>query len=191
MEDTVDILEFASTEEWVRWLSDNHSNSPGVWVRLAKKSCPKPMLAHPEALDAALCHGWIDAQKRGESEATWLQRFTPRAKKSLWSKINCTKALALIDSGKMQPAGIREVERAKADGRWDAAYDSFRTAEVSDDLQAALNASPKAQAFFKTLNSTNRYSVLWRVQTAKTAATRSKRIAQMIEMLEAGKMFHP
>jgi uncharacterized protein YdeI (YjbR/CyaY-like superfamily) len=191
MKDMVDVLEFGSTEEWVRWLSANHENSPGVWVRLAKKSCPKPMLAHPEALDAALCHGWIDAQKKGESETTWLQRFTPRAKKSLWSKINCTKALALIDSGTMRPAGIREVERAKADGRWDAAYDSFRTAEVSDDLQSALDASPKAQAFFKTLNSTNRYSILWRVQTAKTAATRSKRIVQMIEMLDDGKMFHP
>jgi uncharacterized protein YdeI (YjbR/CyaY-like superfamily) len=191
MKDIVDILEFGSTEEWVHWLSQNHLNSPGVWVRLAKKSCPKPMLAHPEALDAALCHGWIDAHKKGESETTWLQRFTPRAKKSLWSKINCTKALAMMDSGRMQPAGIREVERAKADGRWDAAYDSFRTAEVSVDLQAALDASPKAKAFFKTLNSTNRYSILWRVQTAKTAATRSKRIAQMIEMLEDGKMFHP
>jgi uncharacterized protein YdeI (YjbR/CyaY-like superfamily) len=191
MKDIVDILEFGSTEEWVHWLSKNHEHSPGVWVRLAKKPCPTPMLAHPEALDAALCHGWIDAHKKGESETTWLQRFTPRAKKSLWSKINCTKALALIDAGMMQPAGIREVERAKADGRWAAAYDSFRTAEVSDDLQAALDASPKAQAFFKTLNSTNRYSILWRVQTAKTAATRSKRIGQMIEILEDGKMFHP
>jgi uncharacterized protein YdeI (YjbR/CyaY-like superfamily) len=188
---TESILEFAATEDWVGWLAKNHSCSTGVWVRLAKKSCPRPSLAHPEALDAALCHGWIDAQKKGESETTWLQRFTPRAKKSIWSKINCAKALALIESGQMQPAGMREVERAKADGRWDAAYDSHRTATVPDDLQAALNASPKAQAFFATLNSTNRYAILWRIQTTKTAATRAKRIARIIEMLENGETFHP
>jgi uncharacterized protein YdeI (YjbR/CyaY-like superfamily) len=191
MKENVDILEFATTEDWVRWLSKNHETSTGVWVRLAKKACPKPMLTHPQALDAALCHGWIDAHKKGESETTWLQRFTPRAKKSIWSKINCAKALALIDAGEMRAAGLREVERAKADGRWDAAYDSHRTITVPDDLQTALDASSAAQTFFTTLNSTNRYAILWRIQTTKTATTRTKRIAQIIEMLENGKTYHP
>lgn len=188
---TESVLEFASAEDWVNWLGKNHSVSAGVWIRLAKKACPRPLMAHPEALDVALCHGWIDAQKKGESETTWLQRFTPRAKKSLWSKINCSKALALIESGRMQPAGMSEVERARADGRWDLAYDSHRTATVPEDLQTALNASPKAQAFFAMLNAANRYAILWRIQTAKMEATRIKRIGRIVEMLEKGETFHP
>jgi uncharacterized protein YdeI (YjbR/CyaY-like superfamily) len=185
------ILEFASAKAWIAWLAKNHATSAGVWVRLAKKSCATPMLAHPEALDAAICYGWIDAQRKGESETAWLQRFTPRAKKSFWSKINCAKALALIESGRMQPAGLSEMERAKADGRWDAAYDSHRTVTVPADLQTALDESPEAQAFFATLNATNRYAILWRLQTTKTAATRTKKIRQFVEMLEKKEKFHP
>jgi uncharacterized protein YdeI (YjbR/CyaY-like superfamily) len=191
IEKIVITLEFPSAEAWATWLAENHAVSTGVWVRMAKKGCKMPQVAYPEALDAALSHGWIDAQKKGESEATWLQRFTPRAKRSIWSKINCARALALIASGHMQPAGLREVERAKADGRWDAAYDSHRTSTVPDDLQIALDSSPAARAFFATLNATNRYAILWRIQTTKTAVTRAKRILQIVEMLERKEKFHP
>jgi uncharacterized protein YdeI (YjbR/CyaY-like superfamily) len=187
----LEILEFVSAKEWSRWLAQNHAVSPGVWVRMAKKSCPRPLLAYAEALDAALCHGWIDARKKGEGENTFLQRFTPRAKRSIWSKINRAKVLALIEEGRMLPAGLREVERAKADGRWDAAYDSHRTATVPDDLRAALEANPDAREFFETLNSANRYAILFRVQTTKTPAGRAKKIGQLVEMLERKEVFHP
>jgi uncharacterized protein YdeI (YjbR/CyaY-like superfamily) len=185
------ILEFPDEKTWIAWLVENHATSTGVWVRLARKSHAEPLLRHPEALEAALCHGWIDAQKKGETATTWLQRFTPRAKKSIWSKINCAKALALIEEGRMHPAGEREVERAKTDGRWDAAYDSHSTATVPPDLQAAFDATPTAAAFFKTVNSSNRYAVLWRIQTTKTAATRAKRIRELVAMLERKEVFHP
>jgi uncharacterized protein YdeI (YjbR/CyaY-like superfamily) len=185
------ILQFPDRGSWSAWLERNHGKSTGNWVRLAKKSSPIPLLAYADALEVALCYGWIDAQKKGESETAWLQRFTPRAKKSIWSKINCAKALALIEAGAMQPAGLREVARAQEDGRWDAAYDSHRTAVVPEDLQDALDASPPAQAFFATLNSTNRYAILFRVQTTKTAITRAKRIRQFIEMLEKHEVIHP
>lgn len=191
MQEITDIIEFPTAKAWIKWLAKNHAISTGVWVRLGKKSCDRPMLVHPEALDAALCYGWIDAQRRSETETTWLQRFTPRSKKSIWSKINCAKALALIEAGHMQPAGVAEVERAKADGRWEAAYDSHRTSTVPDDLSAALEASPSAKAFFGTLNATNRYAVLWRIQTTKTAVTRAKRIRLIVEMLERKEKYHP
>jgi uncharacterized protein YdeI (YjbR/CyaY-like superfamily) len=184
-------LQFASRKAWTAWLHKNHAESTGVWLRLARKSSPAPLLAHADALEVALCYGWIDAQTKGESATAWLQRFTPRAKRSIWSKINCAKALALIESGAMHPAGQLEVERAQADGRWDAAYDSHRTAAVPGDLQQALDASAKAQAFFATLNSTNRYAILWRLQTTKTAAARARKIIQFVEMLERGEKFHP
>ncbi len=191
MPEPVDTLEFPHAKAWIAWLKKNHSSSAGVWVRLGRKSCDRPLLVHPEALDAALCYGWIDALKKGETKTTWLQRFTPRSKKSIWSKINCTKALALIEAGHMQPAGVAEVERAKADGRWEAAYDSHRTSTVPDDLADALAANPKAKAFFETLNATNRYAVLWRIQTTKAAATRMMRIGLIVEMLERKEKYHP
>jgi uncharacterized protein YdeI (YjbR/CyaY-like superfamily) len=185
------ILQFASRGDWLAWLEENHAKSSGVWVRMGRKSSSVPLLVHAEALEVALCYGWIDAQKKGETDSSWLQRFTPRAKKSIWSKINCAKALALIEAGGMQPAGLREVERAKADGRWDAAYDSHRTATVPADLQIALDGSPSGQAFFDTLNSANRYAILWRLQTTKTAVTRARKIIQFVEMLERREKFHP
>jgi uncharacterized protein YdeI (YjbR/CyaY-like superfamily) len=185
------ILQFADCKAWTSWLDENHAKSSGVWVRMGRKSSPIPLLVHAEALEIALCYGWIDAHKKGETDTSWLQRFTPRAKKSIWSKINCAKALALIESGAMHPAGVREVERAKADGRWDAAYDSHRTATVPPDLQMALDASPSGKAFFETLNSTNRYAILWRLQTTKTAVTRARKIVQFVEMLERREKFHP
>jgi uncharacterized protein YdeI (YjbR/CyaY-like superfamily) len=186
-----DILQFHDRKTWAAWLKENHAKSTGQWVRLAKKASTVPLLAYADALEVALCWGWIDAQKRGESEIAWLQRFTPRAKKSIWSKMNRAKAIALMESGQMRAAGLREVERAKADGRWEAAYDSHRTATVPEDLQAALEESPQAQAFFATLNSANRYAILFRVQTTKTAVTRAKRIRQFVEMLEKHEVFHP
>jgi uncharacterized protein YdeI (YjbR/CyaY-like superfamily) len=140
-------------------------------------------VSYDEALEAALCYGWIDAQKRPESGLAWLQRFTPRKAKSIWSKINRQKALALIEAGRMQPAGLEQVERAKQDGRWESAYDSPSTAAIPDDLQAALDRNPRAKAFFATLDSANRYAVLWRVQTAKRAATRAQRIGKFVDML--------
>jgi uncharacterized protein YdeI (YjbR/CyaY-like superfamily) len=191
MPEPVDILEFPHAKAWIAWLKKNHSSSVGVWVRLGRKACDRPMLVHPEALDAALCYGWIDALKKSETGTTWLQRFTPRSKKSIWSKINCAKALALMEAGHMQPAGLAEVERAKADGRWEAAYDSHRTSTVPEDLAAALQANANAKAFFETLNATNRYAVLWRIQTTKTAATRARRIGLIVEMLERKEKYHP
>jgi uncharacterized protein YdeI (YjbR/CyaY-like superfamily) len=191
MIEIAEIIEFPSVKEWTAWLVKNHTQSSGIWLRLAKKSCERPLLVHTEALEAALCHGWIDAQKKGETKSTWLQRFTPRAKKSIWSKINCAKALDLIDSGRMNPAGLAEVERAQADGRWEAAYDSPRTATVPGDLAAAFEARPGAKVFFETLNSANRYAVLWRIQTTKTEITRKKRIGLIVEMLERKEKYHP
>jgi uncharacterized protein YdeI (YjbR/CyaY-like superfamily) len=158
---------------------------------MGRKSSTVPILLYAEALETALCYGWIDARKKRETDTSWLQRFTPRAKKSIWSKINRAKAVALIEAGAMHPAGLREVERAKADGRWDAAYDSHRTAVVPADLKMALDASPGAHTFFDTLNAANRYAILWRLQTTKTEVTRARKIVQFVEMLERHEKFHP
>jgi uncharacterized protein YdeI (YjbR/CyaY-like superfamily) len=181
---------FKSADAWETWLETNHAKSPGLWLRIGKAASGVQSVSYPEALDVALCYGWIDGQKKSYDETTWLQKFTPRGPRSIWSKINRQKVRALTESGRMQPAGVAAVERAKANGQWDAAYDSHRTAAVPPDLQKALDASPKAKAFFATLNSANRYAILWRVQTAKKAETRARRIEQFIEMLETGKKLH-
>ncbi len=160
-------------------------------MQLAKKASGIPSVTYVEAIETALCYGWIDGQKQSHNAEAWLQKFTPRGRKSIWSKINREKALSLIENGKMQAAGLAEVERAKQDGRWEQAYDSPGSATVPPDLQAALNHSPKAKAFFATLESRNRYAILWRVQTAKKAETRAKRIALFVEMLERGEKLHP
>jgi uncharacterized protein YdeI (YjbR/CyaY-like superfamily) len=183
-------LSFANEQAWTKWLAKNHAASAGVWMRLAKKASSTKSITYPEALDVALCYGWIDAQKRSDTAETWLQRFTPRGKRSIWSKINREKALALIESGRMQPPGFEEVERAQKDGRWEAAYAGQRTIEVPKDLESALEQNPKAGAFFQTLNSQNRYAVLWRIHTAKKAETRAKRITQFVDMLARGEKFH-
>lgn len=158
---------------------------------MAKKASGIASIDHPGALEVALCHGWIDGQRKGDGEQHFLQRFTPRTPRSTWSKINRDKALKLIDEGRMQPAGLAEVERARADGRWDAAYDAQSIATVPPDLQAALDANPKAAAFFATLDSRNRYAVLFRTQGAKKPGTRARRIAQFVEMLAKGEKIHP
>ena len=185
------VMLFAQQTDWQTWLAVNHATSTGLWLRLAKKKAALVSVTYPEAVEVALCYGWIDGQTKTYDAESWIQKFTPRGKKSIWSKINRAKAEALIASGQMQPAGLRAVESAKQDGRWDAAYDSPRNAEVPADLQDALNANPKAQAFFETLNSQNRFAILFRLQTAKKAETRAKRIAQFIEMLARGEKLHP
>jgi uncharacterized protein YdeI (YjbR/CyaY-like superfamily) len=185
------VVQFQLRKEWELWLKKNHASPTGVWLRIAKKSCGTPSVTYPEALEVALCYGWIDGQKRPDSEHAWLQKFTPRGKKSIWSKINRDKAIALIESGQMQAAGLREIERAKSDGRWEAAYDSARTATVPTDLKAALDRNPVAQQFFKTLDGANRYAVLFRIQTAKKAETRARKIEQLVAMLERQEKIHP
>lgn len=162
-----------------------------MWLRLAKAASGTPSVSYSEAVEVALCYGWIDGQKKGESENTWLQKFTPRAKRSIWSKINREKALALIERGQMKPAGLKEIERAKEDGRWDAAYDSSSTATVPGDLQAALDKNARAAAFFATLDRGNRYAILFRIHTARKPETRAKRIQQFIEMLARNEKVHP
>lgn len=185
------ILAFEGQRDWEGWLKKHHAGSAGVWLRIAKKGAGEVSLSYAEALDAALCYGWIDGQKKGQGAHHWLQRFTPRSARSIWSKKNCANALALIEQGRMKPPGLKEVERAQGDGRWGQAYDSPRTASVPPDLQAALDAQPGAKAFFATLNSANRYAVLWRVQTAKRPETRARRIEQLVQMLARGEKLHP
>lgn len=184
------MVPFKDEKSWSAWLEKNHASSPGVWLKLAKKGSGIQSVSYPEALEAALCYGWIDGQKKPFDESWWLQKFTPRGPKSLWSKINREKAEALIQSGEMQPAGLKAIELAKKDGRWESAYASQSKAEVPSDFQAELDRNPKAKAFFATLESYNRYAILFRIHTAKKTETRAKRIQQFIGMLERGEKVH-
>ena len=181
---------FSSKEDWAAWLDRNHGVSTGLWLRIAKKGSNVQSVTYKDALDVALCYGWIDGQKKPESEETWRQRFVPRSPRSLWSKINRDKALALIATGEMKPAGWAAIEKAKQAGRWDTAYDSPSRAAVPSDLQAALDASPRAKTFFETLDKTNRYAILWRIQTARKPEMRAQKIAQFIGMLERNEKIH-
>lgn len=182
---------FATQEDWESWLDQHHASSPGLWLRLAKKGADLKSLSYTEALDAALCYGWIDGQKKAYDDSSWLQKFTPRKLKSLWSKINREKVAALTQAGRMKPAGLAAVESAKKDGRWDAAYDSPGSATVPEDFQAELDKNPKANAFYDTLEKRNTYAILWRIQTAKKPETRAKRIRDFIALLERGEKIHP
>jgi uncharacterized protein YdeI (YjbR/CyaY-like superfamily) len=177
--------------DWAAWLEKNHRTSEGLWLRLAKKDSTLHSVSYKEALDVALCHGWIDGQKKPENDQTWLQKFSRRGPRSVWSKINREKALALIASGEMQPAGLEAIENAKKNGRWESAYDSPSGASIPADLQGALDANPQAAAFFKTLNKANSYAILWRIQTVKKAETRARKIEQFIAMLERKEKLHP
>ncbi len=185
------ILPFKDKKSWKTWLEKNHASSKGVWLKLAKKGSGTPSVTYPEALEAALCYGWIDGQKKPFDESWWLQKFTPRGPKSIWSKINREKAEALIQSGEMKPAGLKAIEAAKKDGRWESAYASQSKAEVPEDLQAELDRNPKAKAFFETLKGANRYAILFRIHNAKKPETRAKRIQQFIGMLERGETVYP
>ncbi|VWD43185.1 hypothetical protein BLA50215_05543 [Burkholderia lata] len=184
-------LTFASQIEWESWLGQNGSTSTGAWLRLARKGSEQQTVTYEQALESALCHGWIDGQKRAESEQYWLQRFTPRTAKSIWSKLNKDRAEALIAAGRMRPSGMCEIEKARKDGRWDAAYTSASNSIVPDDLQAALDANPGAGKFFATLNSRNRYAILFRIQNAKRPETRARKIGEFIDMLNRGETIHP
>jgi uncharacterized protein YdeI (YjbR/CyaY-like superfamily) len=187
----VPVVLFENQEEWAAWLDDNHAASSGLWLRLAKKASDLTSVTYAEALEAALCYGWIDGQKQSYDDASWLQKFTPRRAKSIWSKINRAKAEELIRSGRMQPAGLAAVEAARQDGRWDVAYDSPGNATVPEDFQAELDKNEKAKAFFATLNSANRYAMLHRIQTARKAETRARRIQEFIRMLENDEKLYP
>ena len=186
----IPIVPFADQVAWNKWLDKHHTTSVGIWIRIAKKGSGIPSVSHPEALDVALCYGWIDSQRKGYDEKTFIQKFTPRGARSIWSVINRDKAIALLESGKMMPAGVVEMERAKKDGRWEAAYASQATIEVPPDLQAALDAKPRAAQFFATLTSQNRYAILFRVHNAKRAETRARRIADFVAMLERHDTIH-
>ena len=184
------VVAFATEDSFAEWLAD-HQGSSGLWLKFSKKAAAEQTISYQQALDVALCHGWIDGQKRSLDEAYWLQRFTPRRSRSRWSKINCAKAEALIADGRMQAAGLREVEAAKADGRWDTAYAGQATAAVPEDLQAALDADPEAAAFFDSLDRGNRYAILYRVNDAKRPETRQRRITTFVAMLHAHETVHP
>lgn len=184
-------LTFATSKDWRRWLAEHHAHVPGIWLQFAKKASGVLSVTYVEALAEALCYGWIDGQTRRLDDTYYLQKFTPRKKDSLWSEVNRLKALDLITAGRMQPAGLAAIARAKTNGRWESAYASASKATVPDDLRTALDANPDAATFFGTLNAQNRYAVLFRVQTAKRAETRAARVAQLVAMLARGEKFHP
>ncbi|MFI8230868.1 YdeI family protein [Streptomyces sp. NPDC085900] len=187
----MEIVAFESAEAFEAWLGEHHAASPGLWLKLRKKGPGVAALDYAQALDVALCYGWIDGQKAKFDDQWWLQRFTPRKPRSKWSKVNRDKAAALIEQGRMHPAGQAEVDRAKTDGRWEAAYDGAKTAAVPDDLAAALAADPAAAEFFETLDRQNRYSILYRVQDAKKPETRARRIEKYVAMLAKGEKLYP
>ncbi len=184
------VLPFASPAAFRAWLEEHHATSKGIWLKIAKKGSGTPTVTYAEALDEALCYGWIDGQKGALDEVFFLQRFTPRGPRSTWSKINVDKAEALAAAGRMRAAGRAEVEKAKADGRWEAAYDPQSKATVPADLQAAFDENPKAAKFFATLTGANRYAVLYRIHEAKKPETRAKRIEKFVGMLERGETVH-
>jgi uncharacterized protein YdeI (YjbR/CyaY-like superfamily) len=187
---SMEIRSFQSSVDFRKWLLKNHDKSSGIWLRIAKVDAGIMTVTYAEALDEALCFGWIDGQKKSGDSRFWLQRFTPRKPNSQWSKKNTEHAERLMKAKKMAPSGLREIGAAKSDGRWKAAYDSFGTAVVPQDFLKELAKNKKAKAFFETLNKTNLYSISYRLQTAKKAETRANRIKAIIKMLESGKKFH-
>jgi uncharacterized protein YdeI (YjbR/CyaY-like superfamily) len=189
-ETVLPILLFENEAAWQAWLQEHHGSSAGLWLQLAKKRSSLRSLSYAEALDVALCYGWIDSQKKSHDASSWLQKFSPRGPRSIWSKINVDKVQVLVEAGRMQPAGLQAVEQAKMDGRWEAAYDSQSAATIPADFQDALDRNPEAKEFFSTLNGANRYAILFRIQTAKRLATRATRIARFIEMLQRRETIH-
>ena len=189
-DDGLPTIFFTSPAEWEEWLEHNHAESGGVWIKMAKKGAGIESVRYPEVLDTALCFGWIDGRREALDERRFLQRFTPRRARSRWSRINREKAERLIADGRMRAAGLAEVERAQADGRWEAAYEGQKRITVPDDLQRELDARPEAKAFFDELNSQNRYAILYRVEEPKRPETRARRIAMYVEMLAQGKTLY-
>jgi uncharacterized protein YdeI (YjbR/CyaY-like superfamily) len=184
------VKQFRSAAEFETWLEANHEGCPGIWLKLAKAGSKGPSLTYAEALEVALCFGWIDGQKARHDERHWLQRFTPRSVRSRWSKTNREKAEQLTAAGRMRPAGLAQVERARADGRWDAAYAGQRNAAVPEDLQRELDSDPQAAASFNQLDAHNRYAIIWRINDAKRPETRTRRIAKYLDMLRRGERLH-
>lgn len=184
------ILAFADARAFDAWLVSQGASAPGLWLKLAKKGAPEPTIAKAEAIDAALCHGWIDGQLDTYDDHYWLIRFTPRKRRSRWSKLNRTRASALLAEGRVRPAGLAQIELAKSDGRWEAAYAPASAAEAPPDLAAALAANPKAAAFFATLKGANRYAVIYRIGAVKTPEARARKIARFVAMLERGETIH-
>jgi uncharacterized protein YdeI (YjbR/CyaY-like superfamily) len=191
VKDDLPVIAFPSQDDWRAWLDEQHATSQGLWLKVAKKDTGIATVTYDEALDVALCYGWIDGQRNRFDDTWFLQRFTPRRARSKWSQRNCAKVATLTDQGLMRPAGLREVDRAKADGRWDAAYPSQRDLVVPDDLQAALDADGAAREFFDALDRTNRYAILYRLHDAKKPETRARRIETFVAMLAEGKKLHP
>lgn len=183
-------LRFATQRAFETWLRKHLASADSVWLLIARADAKERTLTYADAVEVALCHGWIDGQKKALDAQHWLQRFSPRRPGSVWSKVNRAKAEALIRSGRMQPGGLAEIERAKRDGRWDSAYDGAATSVVPPDLQAALDSRPEARTFFDQLDRANRYAVLWRLQTAKNSETRSRRLETFVEMLARGEKIH-
>jgi uncharacterized protein YdeI (YjbR/CyaY-like superfamily) len=184
------IIELDGTAAWSAWLQEHHGSSAGIWLRLAKRGAPRKTPSYAEAVELALCFGWIDGQKDAYDQSFWLQRFTPRGPRSRWSQRNREKATELIRRGAMRPAGLAEVQRAKRDGRWDAAYEPQSTAAVPEDLREALALDPQARAFFETLSGANRYAILYRIAEAKRVQTRADRITKFVAMLHDGRTLH-
>ncbi len=185
------VISFETWQDWEAWLNEHHTDTKGMWLKIAKKETGIPSVSYAEALDSALCYGWIDGQKASFDEQYWLQKFTPRGPRSMWSKVNCNKVAALMAEGRMQTAGLRQVELARADGRWDLAYDPQSKITVPADFQSELDKNPQAQEFFKTLNSVNRYAILRRIQIANRPETRSARIQKFVEMLSNHQKLYP
>jgi uncharacterized protein YdeI (YjbR/CyaY-like superfamily) len=190
-EQDLPVRAFGSAIDWQTWLEAEHATSAGIWLKIGKRTAPERSVSYAEALEAALCFGWIDGQKRGLDADHWLQRFTPRKSGSRWSKINTAKADALIAAGRMRPAGQREVDEARADGRWDTAYHGQRASTVPDDLRQALDLNPAAAEFFTSISSVNRYAIVYRIGSVKRAETRARKIAQYVQMLAEHKTIHP
>jgi len=184
------IVQLASAQEWEAWLEEQHETAKGLWLKIAKKAAGIETVSYPEALEVALCYGWIDGQKGSYDKRFWLQRFTPRGPRSKWSQINRDKVEELVAQGRMKPAGLATVEQARADGRWDAAYEPQSRATVPDDLQRALDENPKAKAFFETLNGVNRYAILYRIRDAKRPETRARNIEKFVAMLARGEKLY-
>jgi uncharacterized protein YdeI (YjbR/CyaY-like superfamily) len=190
MADELPVLAFADARELEVWLEEHHRSPAGIWLKIAKKGAPGPSVTYEEAVELALCFGWIDSQARRLDDLHYLQRFTPRRPRGRWSQINREKAEALIKAGRMRPAGLAEVEAARADGRWEAAYEGQRTAQVPPDLQRELDANPAAAEFFAGLDSANRYALIYRLGEAKKPETRERRLRKFVAMLERGEKIH-
>jgi uncharacterized protein YdeI (YjbR/CyaY-like superfamily) len=189
--DNLPTISFETQTDWEAWLIGHHTDSKGIWLKIAKKEARAPSVTYAEALDIALCFGWIDGQKASFDDKYWLQKFTPRSAKSIWSKVNCGKAEAMIAEGRMQPAGLQQVELAKSDGRWDRAYASQSKITIPPDFQSELDKNQVAKDFFNSLDSRNRYAFLFRIHSAKKPETRSARIEKFVEMLAQQQKLYP